>query len=91
MDEFQADRAAADREERFVDVVAAFVADAEASDGQVLRGRADSVGYFVNSSRTQNGHIRNDTRDVSRRISTDRNGPICRRRCVASDRACGKE
>jgi hypothetical protein len=29
-------------------------------------------------ARTQNGHIRNDTHDVSRRISTACNGPICR-------------
>jgi hypothetical protein len=41
-----------------------------------------------NRARTQNGHIRNDTRDVSRRICTACNGPICRRKCVASDRAC---
>src|SRR6266508_3617577 len=39
-------------------------------------------------SRTQNGHIRNDTRVVSRRIFTACNRPICRRKCVASDRAC---
>jgi hypothetical protein len=42
----------------------------------------------VNAPRTQNGHIRNDTRDVSRRISTACNGPIYRRKCVASNRAC---
>src|SRR5437667_12601078 len=41
-----------------------------------------------NKPRTQNGHIRNDTRDVSRRISGPSNGAICRRMCVASDRAC---
>ena len=41
-----------------------------------------------NSARTQNGHIRNDTRDVSRRISPHSNEPICRRNCVARDRAC---
>jgi hypothetical protein len=34
----------------------------------------------------KNGHIRNDTRDVSRRISSPYNRPICRRNCVASDR-----
>src|SRR6266508_3982018 len=48
--------------------------------------------FFVvrtdNEPRTQNGHIRNDTHDVSRRISGPSNGPICRRMCVASDRAC---
>jgi ketosteroid isomerase-like protein len=36
----------------------------------------------------QNGHSRNDTRDVSRRIVTAANGPISRRNCVARDRAC---
>jgi hypothetical protein len=41
-----------------------------------------------NYSRTQNGHIRNDTRDASRRISTACNSPICRKNCAASDRAC---
>src|SRR5215211_5908205 len=35
-----------------------------------------------------NGHIRNDTHDVSRRSSTACNSPICRRNCVADDRAC---
>jgi hypothetical protein len=40
------------------------------------------------SAGTQNGHIRNDTRDVLRRISGACNGLICRRNCVASDRAC---
>src|SRR4030095_3551497 len=44
--------------------------------------------YQDNNARTQNGHIRNDTRDVSRRIFTACNSPICRRNCVASDRAC---
>jgi hypothetical protein len=39
-------------------------------------------------ARTQNGHISNDTRDVSRRISGPYNSPICRRNRVASDRAC---
>jgi hypothetical protein len=38
--------------------------------------------------RTQNGHIRNDTRDVSRRIRSAWIGLICRRNCAASDRAC---
>ena len=42
----------------------------------------------ANSARTQNGHIRNDTRDVSRRISGVAFRPICRKNCVASDRAC---
>jgi len=51
-----------------------------------LRDR--SVVGLVNGSRTQNGHIRNDTRDVSRRIATACNSQICRRKCVASDRAC---
>src|SRR6266540_369451 len=60
-----------------------------------IRGRDQShprPTFFVvrtdNEPRTQNGHIRNDTHDVSRRISGPSNGPICRRMCVASDRAC---
>jgi hypothetical protein len=39
-------------------------------------------------ARTQNGHIRNDTRDVPRRISRACNSAICRKKYVASDRAC---
>jgi hypothetical protein len=39
-------------------------------------------------ARTQNGHIKNDTRDASRLISKPHSGLICRRNCVASDRAC---
>ena len=46
------------------------------------------VVLFHNIPRTQNGHIRNDTRDVSRRILGGSVGPICRENCVASDRAC---
>jgi hypothetical protein len=42
----------------------------------------------VNSARTQNGHIRNDMRDASRRISIAYINPICRRNCVVDDRAC---
>jgi hypothetical protein len=38
--------------------------------------------------RTQNGHIRNDTRDASRRIVGASCSAICRRNCVADDRAC---
>src|SRR5829696_7065554 len=41
-----------------------------------------------NEARTQNGHIRNETGDVSRRISTACNSGICRRNRVADDRAC---
>src|SRR6266545_6941050 len=40
------------------------------------------------STRTQNGHIRNDTRDVSRRIVRRRIRLICRKNYVASDRTC---
>jgi hypothetical protein len=47
-----------------------------------------SVVRTDNKPRTQNGHIRNDTRDVLRRISGPSNGAICRRMCVARDRAC---
>ena len=39
-------------------------------------------------ARTQNGHIRNDTRDVTRRISSACNSAICKKKYVASDRAC---
>ena len=42
------------------------------------------------SPRTQNGHNRNDTRDVSRRIARPANARICRRNCVADDRACAR-
>jgi hypothetical protein len=42
----------------------------------------------VNGPGTQNGHIRNDTRDASRRMGGRWIGLICRRNCVASDRAC---
>lgn len=38
--------------------------------------------------RTQNGHIRNNTRDVSRRITSRPNSPICGKKHVARDRAC---
>jgi len=54
---------------------------------RVARGTC-SVVDVVNSTRTQNGHIRNDTRDVPRRISSAYNIAICRRNGVASDRAC---
>ena len=47
-----------------------------------------SVVRTDNKPRTQNGHIRNNTRDVLRRISGPSNGAICRRMCVASDRSC---
>ena len=42
----------------------------------------------VNTARTQNGHIRNDTRDVSRRIRRLRITSICSGTFVADDRAC---
>ena len=41
-------------------------------------------------ARTQNGHIRNDTRDVPRRISSACNSAIRRKKYVASDRACAR-
>ena len=50
-----------------------------------------SVAWLGSSARTQNGHIRNDTHDVSRRSSTACNSPICRRNCVADDRACTRD
>jgi hypothetical protein len=43
---------------------------------------------LVNGARTQNGHIRNDTRDVPRRNRRPGKAPICSKNCVASDRAC---
>jgi ferredoxin len=49
---------------------------------------AGSVVTIVNALRTQNGHIRNDTRDISRRIPPAANRTLCRRKCVACDRAC---
>jgi hypothetical protein len=39
-------------------------------------------------ARTQNGHIRNDTRGASRRIVDASLGAICRRKCATDDRAC---
>jgi hypothetical protein len=57
----------------------------------LVRGRASrraGVVYLGTRPRTQNGHIRNDTRDASRRIPDAWIGPICRRNCVADDRAC---
>src|SRR6266511_1083543 len=59
------------------------------ASGRVRSGAgAGSVVRYVNSGRTQNGHIRNDTRVVSRRISSVSTRPICRGNCVTSDRAC---
>src|SRR6266487_2133262 len=66
-----------------VDVVAAWPC------AQPLRPKR-TVAEPVNRRRTQNGHIRNDTRDVSRRIRTVENGLISSQSCVASDRD-GKE
>jgi hypothetical protein len=43
---------------------------------------------LVNRARTQDGHIRNDTRVVSRHISIVQISPNCRRNCVENDRAC---
>jgi hypothetical protein len=47
-----------------------------------------SVSHLDNTARTQNGHIRNDTRDASRTILNASVGPICRENRVARDRAC---
>ena len=49
---------------------------------------AGGVVSASNHARTQNGHIRNDTRDHSRRIVGASFSPICRRNCAAHDRAC---
>ena len=53
-----------------------------------LRQARRGVVCPANSAQTQNGHIRDDTRDLSRRISTACNGPICRKNCVPDARAC---
>jgi hypothetical protein len=45
------------------------------------------VAQVSNEAWTQNGHIRNDTRDASRRMWQHQNSSICRRNCVADDRA----
>ena len=45
------------------------------------------VATSSNRTRTQNGHIRNDTRDASRRTLGARRGQICRQNCVTGDRA----
>jgi hypothetical protein len=50
--------------------------------------RSALVVKFSNTPRTQDGHIRNDTRDVSRRTPSVPTKPNCRRKCVPSDRAC---
>jgi hypothetical protein len=52
------------------------------------RARDRCVVSVGSRTRTQNGHIRNDTRDASRRIFRGRIRPICRENYVASDRAC---
>jgi len=55
----------------------------------VRRGRKRwRVASVDSSARTQNGHIRNDTPDASRRILGGSVGPICRENRVARDRAC---
>jgi hypothetical protein len=50
--------------------------------------RRVDVARASNEPRTQNGHIRNDTRDASRRLAVGGTRAICRRKCVARDRAC---
>src|SRR4029453_3717392 len=50
--------------------------------------RLVGVAQTSNAPRTQNGHIRNDTRDASRRISRRSNGSICGRNGAGDDRAC---
>jgi hypothetical protein len=51
-------------------------------------GSAETVASLDDDARTQNGHVRNDTRDVSRRIIETLFIPICRRNRVADDLAC---
>jgi hypothetical protein len=69
--------------------------DVAAAENDLSRRRSGSgevcercVAKIDDGARTQDGHIRNDTRDVSRRIWTACNSPICRRKRVVSDRAC---
>jgi hypothetical protein len=56
--------------------------------GMLAEGASTYVVLLGTRARTQNGHIRNDTRDVSRRMFPACNRAICRRKCVARDRAC---
>ncbi len=55
------------------------------ADGRFVRAAVVSA---VNYPRTQNGHIRNDTRDVSRRMLPGPDMLISRRNCAEDDRAC---
>src|SRR6266540_4879579 len=55
---------------------------------RTIREAIASVAKADNKARTQNGHIRDDTRDASRRIHWASLRAICRRKCVASDRVC---
>jgi len=56
-----------------------------------VQGTRKRVASTEISARTQNGHIRNNTRDASRRILVVWIGAICRKNCVADDRDAGKE
>jgi hypothetical protein len=49
----------------------------------VRRGLRRCVSKIDDGARTQNGHIRNDTRDASRPVLAALIGPICRKNCVA--------
>src|SRR5688572_10924190 len=52
------------------------------------RSTAALLSMFVNSTRTQNGHIRNDTHDVARPILESSLSSICQEKRVADDPAC---
>jgi len=54
-------------------------------------GSGQTVASLDDDARTQNRHIRNDTRDASRRILGGSLGPICRENCVVSDRAYARD
>jgi hypothetical protein len=56
--------------------------------GMLAEGASTYVVLLGTTARTQNGHITNDTRDVSRRNVPACNHAICSRKCVARDRAC---
>jgi hypothetical protein len=48
----------------------------------------DAVVYYDTRPRTQNGHIRNDTRDASRQSSNASRPRISRQNRVANDHSC---
>lgn len=63
---------------------------AAANRSLVIRGHQGvrDVASFDDDTRTQNGHIRDNTRGVSRRSARPAKGPVCRRKCIACACAC---